>query len=105
MKATFAASILFSLVAFTAANPIHQDESPALLAAKAILDTRGSCSGDRGDGDVCGGKKLQPQNSFHNCGNSGGKCCALNADGSGGINVNQGGGENCGYCFSGKCKS
>jgi hypothetical protein len=33
----------------------------------------------------------------------GGKCCALNADGSGGVDTNKGGGERCGYCFSGKC--
>lgn len=36
--------------------------------------------------------------------NSGGKCCATNSDGSGGIDVKNGiGREDCGYCFSGKC--
>lgn len=36
-------------------------------------------------------------------GKSKGKCCAKNSDGTGGIDVNKGGGETCGYCFSGKC--
>ncbi|RCI09750.1 hypothetical protein L249_3931 [Ophiocordyceps polyrhachis-furcata BCC 54312] len=38
--------------------------------------------------------------------NRNGKCCAKNKDGSGGMDVPRGGGrEDCGFCFTGKCKS
>jgi hypothetical protein len=66
MKTSFVATVLVSLVAFAAANPVSPAANAAIREAREILDTRGSCSGDRGDGDVCGGKKLQKQNSFHN---------------------------------------
>ncbi|KAL1853742.1 hypothetical protein Plec18167_005049 [Paecilomyces lecythidis] len=89
---------LFSLVAVSAASPT------AFTPVDNVLEARKGCSGDRTEDDICGGKKLQAQNSFHNCKNSGGKCCASNSDGSGGLDVKNGlGREDCGYCFSGKC--
>ncbi|KAI9832623.1 MAG: hypothetical protein M1826_001573 [Phylliscum demangeonii] len=98
-----------TVAAMPAAGP---DAAPALgisardLAVRSLLEKRKNCSGSRHEDEVCGGKKLQKQNSFHNCKNSGGKCCALDADGSKGINVDLGGGsEDCGFCFSGKCKA
>lgn len=63
------------------------------------------CSLERQKDDRCSGKKLGPQNSFHNCKNRDGKCCSKNKDGSGGLDVKDGmGREDCGFCFTGKCK-
>lgn len=51
---------LFSLIAVSAASPT------GFTPVDNVLETRKGCSGDRTEDDVCGGKKLQIQNSFHN---------------------------------------
>ncbi|KAI9704915.1 MAG: hypothetical protein M1836_006695 [Candelina mexicana] len=82
---------------------ISERETACIALGTCPPDIKKACSGDRTEDDVCQGKKLQPQNSFHNCGNQGGKCCAANADGTGGLPTSSGGNrEDCGYCFSGK---
>ncbi|KAF7595483.1 hypothetical protein BBP40_005819 [Aspergillus hancockii] len=109
----FSTTFLYTFLAVTtlaAASPTSSNDiaaenvTPVSNAVPNLFEKRKGCSGDRKDTDVCGGKKLAKQNSFHNCsGKTKGKCCAKNSDGSGGIDVNKGGGENCGYCFSGTC--
>ncbi|KAF7622467.1 hypothetical protein F9C07_8484 [Aspergillus flavus] len=106
-------TFLYTFLAITTlgvASPTGNDAvaaenvSPAYVETESFFEKRKGCSGDRKDSDVCGGKRLAEQNSFHNCkGKSKGKCCAKNSDGTGGIDVNKGGGETCGYYFSGKC--
>ncbi|KAI9724987.1 MAG: hypothetical protein M1812_000263 [Candelaria pacifica] len=89
------------LVALTTASAV-----PGITERDNVLVVREAlkaCSGDRKDSDVCEGKKLRKQNSFHNCSSNDGKCCAKEKDGSGGQPAT-GNGEDCGYCFSGKCK-
>ncbi|KAE8391178.1 hypothetical protein BDV23DRAFT_171773 [Aspergillus alliaceus] len=102
---TFLAITTLGVASPTGNSDIAADNvTPADAGVPNVFEKRRGCSGDRKDTDVCGGKKLAEQNSFHNCASkNNGKCCAKNKDGSGGIDVNKGGGENCGYCFSGKC--
>ncbi|MCJ1240989.1 hypothetical protein MMC14_008993 [Varicellaria rhodocarpa] len=103
---------LAALAITVTASPVDPEGAlagPNIAARGAQImhefEKRKGCSKRRLTSDVCEGKKLQPQHSFHNCGNAGGKCCALNKDGSGGIALSDGAGrEDCGYCFSGKCK-
>ncbi|KAK5994750.1 hypothetical protein PT974_03133 [Cladobotryum mycophilum] len=101
----FTTAITLTLATFAMATPMP-DEDFSVDARADILEARKSCSSTRASTDICGGKKLQKQNSWHNCNNSGGKCCATNADGSGGMDISKGlGREDCGYCFSAKCKA
>ncbi|OGM41689.1 hypothetical protein ABOM_009883 [Aspergillus bombycis] len=104
---TFLAITTLGVASPTGNNAVAaEDVTPVHARAESLFDKRKSCSGERKDSDTCGGKKLATQNSFHNCKTiTKGKCCAKNSDGSGGIDVNKGGGENCGYCFSGKCSA
>ncbi|KAI9704132.1 MAG: hypothetical protein M1836_006993 [Candelina mexicana] len=98
--------LLATLTIATAVPDISERETACIATDSCGGDDPGpekACSGSRSDTDVCEGKKLQKQHSFHNCSNQGGKCCALNADGSGGLPAT-GNGEDCGYCYSGKCK-
>ncbi|KAE8375566.1 hypothetical protein BDV26DRAFT_13045 [Aspergillus bertholletiae] len=102
---TFLAITTLGVASPTGNNAVAvENVTPAHAEAASLFDKRKSCSGERKESDVCSGKKLAEQHSFHNCKTkSKGKCCATNSDGSGGIDVNKGGGEKCGYCFSGKC--
>ncbi|KAJ3489410.1 hypothetical protein NLG97_g6004 [Lecanicillium saksenae] len=85
-------TLALAMAAFASAAVVPEEEfSPA--EAVNVLEARKGCSGSRKATDECGGKLLRAQNSFHNCGNQGGKCCAENKDGSGGINVGLGGGS------------
>ncbi|KAJ3481755.1 hypothetical protein NLG97_g7745 [Lecanicillium saksenae] len=98
-------AIIIGLAATVAAMPAA-DDSTSMNEAFTVLEARKGCSGARKEGDKCSGKKLGPQNSFHNCKNRDGKCCAKNKDGSGGLDANHGQGrEDCGFCFTGKCKT
>ncbi|KAI1084544.1 hypothetical protein F5B20DRAFT_522095 [Whalleya microplaca] len=101
-----AAPMVLSLSSFSK----HEDllvtrfEPESLQSIEVELLLR-ACSGSREDQDVCQGAFLSRRHSYHNCKNSGGRCCALQRNGSGGLDVDKGrGGEDCGYCFSGKCK-
>ncbi|POR32482.1 Uncharacterized protein TPAR_07312 [Tolypocladium paradoxum] len=101
---TTIAALALSLATLAAAMPASEDGFSVDPRAN-ILEARKGCGTDRSHSDKCSGKKLRKQNSFHNCKNGDGKCCAKNADGTGGIDVKDGlGREDCGYCFSGKCK-
>ncbi|KAM4057257.1 hypothetical protein HRG_004087 [Hirsutella rhossiliensis] len=96
------ATLAMTLATLTAANPSPEDLGPR----DNILEPRKGCSGQRNGEDKCSGKRLGPQNSFHNCKNRDGKCCAKNKDGSGGLDASRGQGrEDCGFCFTGKCKA
>ncbi|PHH66058.1 hypothetical protein CDD81_583 [Ophiocordyceps australis] len=84
------------------------DSTPKLetLPRVKVLETRHTCGSYRARSDVCTGRRLGPQNSFSNCKNRQGKCCAKYKEGSGGINVGKAiGREDCGFCFTGSCKS
>jgi len=63
------------------------------------------CSGQRQSTEICTGKGLGVQNSFKACKDRFGKCCA-NKDSSGGLDINNENlsREDCGYCFTKKCK-
>ena len=57
-----------------AANPVPGSNDIAadnvtLVSAMVpnLLEKRKGCSGDRKDTDLCGGKNLATQKSFHNC--------------------------------------
>ncbi|KAF7627491.1 hypothetical protein F9C07_2227011 [Aspergillus flavus] len=106
MKISYASiMMLLSMAALAIPNPeaYSQDRSAHALN---MLEARKSCSGQRQHADKCSGKRLGPMNSFHNCKNMDGKCCALNKDGSGALDVSRGQGrEDCGFCFTGKCKA
>ncbi|PFH59616.1 hypothetical protein XA68_12103 [Ophiocordyceps unilateralis] len=97
----------FALTLATVAVAHHQSgDGPGLTARDNVLVRRKECSGTRSAEDKCSGKRAKPQNSFHNCKNTDGKCCAKNKDGSGGLDVSRGQGrDDCGYCFTGKCKA
>ncbi|KYK57405.1 hypothetical protein DCS_04414 [Drechmeria coniospora] len=99
------AALAVTLATLAVATPTP-DENPFDIDPRDnILVARKSCSANRLKSDRCSGKKLRKQNSWHNCKDKGGKCCAKNANGSGGRNVKDGiGREDCGYCFSGQCK-
>ena len=125
MKISYASiMVLLSMTALAIHNPeaYSQDRSAHALN---MLEARKSCSGQRQHADKCSGKRLGPMNSFHNWSdinrplmtsstltlyihskNMDGKCCALNKDGSGALDVSRGQGrEDCGFCFTGKCKA
>ncbi|KAI9832471.1 MAG: hypothetical protein M1826_001795 [Phylliscum demangeonii] len=63
------AALAATVAAAPAAGP---DAAPALgisardLKVRSLLEKRKNCSGQRKENEVCGGKKLQKQNSFHN---------------------------------------
>ncbi|KAE8422567.1 hypothetical protein BDV36DRAFT_245429 [Aspergillus pseudocaelatus] len=105
MKISYASiMMLLSLTALAIPNPeaYSQDRSAHALN---ILEARKGCSGVRKHEDRCSGKRLREMNSFHDCKQMG-KCCAKNKDGSGGVDVSRGQGrEDCGFCFTGKCKA
>ncbi|KAL2016691.1 hypothetical protein VTK56DRAFT_3193 [Thermocarpiscus australiensis] len=72
------------------------------------LEKRKGCSKHRKQGDVCKGRVLAKMNSRHNCYHKkSGHCCAKNKNGDYGIDVTSStqSGEDCGYCFSGKCRA
>ncbi|KAK3293841.1 uncharacterized protein B0H64DRAFT_374707 [Chaetomium fimeti] len=73
----------------------------------STLEKRRGCSGHRRQNDVCKGNALFKMNSRHNCYRRGGHCCAKSKNGDYGIQVTSGtqSGEDCGYCFSGKCRA
>ncbi|KAE8363280.1 hypothetical protein BDV27DRAFT_130187 [Aspergillus caelatus] len=106
MKISYASiMMLLSLTALAIPNPeaYSQDRSAHALN---ILEARKGCSGARKYEDKCSGKRLGEMNSFHGCLQREGKCCAKNKDGSGGQDVKRGQGrEDCGFCFTGKCKA
>lgn len=71
----FSTTFLYTFLAVAtlgAANPTGSNDiaaenvTPVSDAVPNILEKRKGCSGDRKDTDVCGGKKLATQNSFHN---------------------------------------
>ncbi|KAM4062091.1 hypothetical protein HRG_008943 [Hirsutella rhossiliensis] len=96
------AALTLATIGFASPTP---DESITLNQRDNELFARKSCSGSRTSSDRCSGKRLRPQHSWHNCNNQSGKCCAINKDGSGGMDVKKGlGREDCGYCFGGKCQ-
>ncbi|KAK5994445.1 hypothetical protein PT974_04919 [Cladobotryum mycophilum] len=109
MKFTAALTVLFSLAAIGTATPTGERAiiaEPLPTDGATIFSAYKSCSSIRTNSDKCTGKRLGPQNSWHNCKNRDGKCCAAHKDGSGGQDVARGQGrEDCGYCFSGKCKA
>ncbi|KJZ74698.1 hypothetical protein HIM_05815 [Hirsutella minnesotensis 3608] len=101
----FATTIALTMATLAMANPLPED-SLDISPRDNILEPRKGCSGERKHEDKCSGKRLSPQNSFHNCKNRDGKCCAKNKDGTGGLDASRGQGrEDCGYCFTGKCKA
>ncbi|KYK62058.1 hypothetical protein DCS_03203 [Drechmeria coniospora] len=106
MKFTSAiAAIALGLASVSVASPTP-DDGFTVDPRDNILEPRKGCSGQRTNEDKCSGRRLGPQNSFHNCKNRDGKCCAKNKDGSGGLDASRGvGREDCGYCFTGKCKA
>ncbi|GAB0132748.1 hypothetical protein EsDP_00001175 [Epichloe bromicola] len=100
-----ATTLALALATLVVATPTP-DEGLDISPRENILEARKSCSGRRVKADKCSGRRLGPQNSFHNCKNRDGKCCAKNKDGSGGLDASRGQGrEDCGYCFTGKCKA
>lgn len=71
----FSTTFLYTFLAVAtlgAANPTGSNDiaaenvTPVGDAVPNLLEKRKGCSGDRKDTDVCGGKKLATQNSFHN---------------------------------------
>ncbi|KAI9724525.1 MAG: hypothetical protein M1812_000593 [Candelaria pacifica] len=107
MKLILALPLLLATLSVATAVPGLSERETACIATGSCDIFKPApakaCSGDRKESDVCEGKKLRKQNSFHNCSNQDGKCCAKEKDGSGGQPAT-GNGEDCGYCFSGKCK-
>lgn len=120
----FTAFLTFAALSVGSPTP---DEGQSLAQRANVLEARKGCSGTRASSDKCYGKRLGPQNSFHNwyvtreslsgpslvgqrlknrSKNRDGKCCAKNKDGSGGLDASKGQGrEDCGFCFTGKCKA
>ncbi|PHH75916.1 hypothetical protein CDD80_1951 [Ophiocordyceps camponoti-rufipedis] len=81
---------VFALAMATVAVAQSSDGASTLNRRDNVLFPRKSCSGTRSNEDKCTGKRLGPQNSFSNCKNRAGKCCAENKDGSGGLDVSRG---------------
>ncbi|KAB8223028.1 hypothetical protein BDV33DRAFT_167773 [Aspergillus novoparasiticus] len=106
MKISYASiMVLLSMTALAIPNPeaYSQDRSAHALN---MLEARKGCSGQRKHEDKCSGKRLGPMNSFHGCKETNGKCCAKYKDGSGALDASRGQGrEDCGFCFTGKCKA
>ncbi|QPG97840.1 hypothetical protein C2857_006928 [Epichloe festucae Fl1] len=104
MKLTTTLALAIATLVVATPTP---DEGLGISQRDNILEARKGCSGERKPEDKCTGKKLKIQNSFHNCKTkTKGKCCAKNSDGSEGLDVDKGQGrEDCGYCFTGKCKA
>ncbi|EQL03792.1 hypothetical protein G6O67_003344 [Ophiocordyceps sinensis] len=103
---TTLATVAVTMATLATASPTPDEGSGLSPRRYNILEPRKGCSGQRNSEDKCSGKRLGPQNSFHNCKNRAGKCCARNKDGSGGLDASRGQGrEDCGYCFTGKCKA
>ncbi|RSL82710.1 hypothetical protein CEP51_004989 [Fusarium floridanum] len=70
------------------------------------LEKRKGCSGNRLNTDECQGNRIRAFNSFHNCQSAGGHCCAREKTREYGLDVRKGiGREDCGYCYTGYCKS
>ncbi|EFR00377.1 hypothetical protein MGYG_03379 [Nannizzia gypsea CBS 118893] len=108
MKPTLLYSAAFAcLASFALANPLaNANADISKRDTAAAMGALKGCSGSRTNGDHCSGRRLGPQNSFRNCKNRDGRCCAKNKDGTGGLDVGHGmGREDCGFCFSGKCKA
>ncbi|EZF31030.1 hypothetical protein H101_05352 [Trichophyton interdigitale H6] len=108
MKSTLLYSAAFAcLASFALANPLaNTNAGISRRDTAAVMGALKVCSGERKSEDRCSGKRLGPQNSFHNCKNRDGKCCAKNKDGSGGLDASKGQGrDDCGFCFTGKCKA
>lgn len=77
----------------------------SIITVQCLPTDRAKWSGQREEADERKGKVLGPQNSFHNCKNRGGKCCAKNKGGTGGLDASAGQRrEDCGFCFARKCK-
>ncbi|PHH91252.1 hypothetical protein CDD83_1169 [Cordyceps sp. RAO-2017] len=97
------ATVALAFATVAVANPMAEE---GLSPRDNILEPRKGCSGNRESSDHCTGKKLGPQNSFHNCKGRDGKCCSKNKDGSEGLDASKGQGrEDCGFCWTGKCKA
>ena len=63
------AALATAVVAFPAAGgdgDVMAGISARDLETRNLLEKRKGCSGNRSVHDVCTGKKLRPQNSFHN---------------------------------------
>ncbi|KAI0884569.1 uncharacterized protein GGS22DRAFT_144179 [Annulohypoxylon maeteangense] len=108
-----ALGVLATSVAFTTATMSLPSESlgdSLLPKANVGIESEPArarkCSGRREIGDVCQGNFLSIRHSFHNCERKvHGKCCALYRNGSGGLDVKKRPqGEDCGFCFGGKCE-
>lgn len=66
MKLTATVSVIVIGFAATVAAMPAADDNTSMNAALNVLEARDGCSGQRVQHDKCSGRKLGPQNSFHN---------------------------------------
>ncbi|OAA51852.1 hypothetical protein NOR_00445 [Metarhizium rileyi] len=67
MKPTTTFAALLTLVAFGVGSPTPEEGIAVSVDPRTnVLAPRKGCSGQRVAGDKCSGRRLGPQNSFHN---------------------------------------
>ncbi|EFW22394.1 hypothetical protein CPSG_00293 [Coccidioides posadasii str. Silveira] len=109
MKLTTSAFLLSILAASVASTPsLHIEAQPGFVYSRASNE----CSGYRLPNERCQGKLLASNtNDYIDCQEKRGKCCAMDASGTGGYSINPdkfvgGNGRydgGCGHCFDGEC--
>ncbi|KAE8140411.1 hypothetical protein BDV38DRAFT_269015 [Aspergillus pseudotamarii] len=106
MKISYASIImLLSVTTLAMPNPEAYSHDRSARTFN-ILEARKGCSGHRNRADNCMGNSLGEMNSFHDCKQMAGKCCAKTRDGRFAVDVRKGlGREDCGFCFTGKCNA
>nr|KMM64062.1 hypothetical protein CPAG_00414 [Coccidioides posadasii RMSCC 3488] len=86
MKLTTSAFLLSILAASVASTPsLHIEAQPGFVYSRASNE----CSGYRLPNERCQGKLLASNtNDYIDCQEKGGKCCAMDASGTGGYSIN-----------------